>query len=119
MIDGGELDRTGTIEPGSSRDFVIGFTLGPGSTRTSPACILKVDLRSGTSSVAELRTPVIFLVREPEVPLDLSWTFVLHHPITFAPDGVFTDPSLEVALEAGAGSTARSDRCSRSRPTPS
>lgn len=102
VIDGGELDRTGTIEPGSSRDFVIGFTLGPGiDTDQSGVYPLKVDLRSGTSSVAELRTPVIFLVREPEVPLDLSWTFVLHHPITFAPDGVFTDPSLEVALEAG------------------
>ena len=69
--------------------------------------------RSPSSHAGDLPRP------QPEVPLDLSWTFVLHHPITFAPDGVFTDPSLEVALERGAGSTARSDRCSRSRPTPS
>ncbi len=62
---------------------------------------LKVDLRSGIESVAALRTPVIFLVREPEIPLGLSWTFVLSHPITFAPDGTFVDPSLELALGPG------------------
>ena len=62
---------------------------------------LKVDLRSGIESVAALRTPVIYLVREPEIPLGLSWTFVLSHPITFAPDGTFSDPSLELALGPG------------------
>ena len=102
VIDGQELPRTGTIEPGASRDFEIGLTLASGiDTEQSGVYPLKVDLRSATSSVAELRTPVIFLVREPEVPLELSWTFVLHHPITFAPDGTFTDPSLEVALAQG------------------
>jgi hypothetical protein len=102
VIDGEELPRTGTIAPGATRDFEIGFTLGSGiDTDQSGVYPLKVDLRSGATSVAELRTPVIFVVREPEVPLDLSWTFVLHHPITFAPDGTFTDPSLEVALGPG------------------
>ncbi|HJU57742.1 MAG TPA: DUF6049 family protein [Actinomycetota bacterium] len=102
VIDGGELRRTGQIEPGRSREFEIGLVLGSGiDTDQSGLYPLKVDLRSGTSSVAELRTPVIFLVREPEEPLDLSWTFVLHHPITFAPDGTFTDPSLELALGPG------------------
>ena len=102
VIDGETLQRTGAIAPGSSRDFEIGLTLGSGiDTDESGVYPLKVDLRSGISSVAELRTPVVFLVREPEVPLDLSWTFVLHHPITFAPDGTFTDPSIEVALEPG------------------
>ena len=51
--------------------------------------------------MAALRTPVIYLVREPEIPLGLSWTFVLSHPITFAPDGTFIDPSLEVSLGPG------------------
>jgi hypothetical protein len=102
VIDGETLSRVGTIEPGASRDFEVTLTLDSGiDTDQSGVYPLKVDLRSGTSSVAELRTPVIFLVRDPEVPLDLSWTFVLHHPITFAPDGTFTDPSLEVALEPG------------------
>jgi hypothetical protein len=102
VIDGETLLRTGTIEPGASRDFEIAIPLGSGiDTDQSGVYPLKLDLRSGTSSLAELRTPVIFLVREPELPLDLSWTFVLHHPITFAPDGTFTDPSLEVALQPG------------------
>jgi hypothetical protein len=51
--------------------------------------------------LAALRTPVIYLVREPEIPLGLSWTFVLSHPITFEPDGTFSDPSLEVSLGPG------------------
>jgi Family of unknown function (DUF6049) len=102
VIDGEELARKGAIEPGAVRDFGIVFPLGSGiDTDQSGVYPLKVDLRSGTSSVAELRTPVIFLVRQPEVPLDLSWTFVLHHPITFAPDGTFTDPSLELELGPG------------------
>jgi hypothetical protein len=102
VIDGEELPRDGAIEPGASRDFHISVTLESGiDTDQSGVYPLKLDLRSGTSSVAELRTPVIFLVRKPEVPLDLSWTFVLQHPITFAPDGTFSDPSLELALAPG------------------
>jgi Family of unknown function (DUF6049) len=102
VIDGEELPRNGTIEPGASRDLEINVTLESGiDTEQSGVYPLKVDLRSATSSVAELRTPVIFLVRPPEEPLDLSWTFVLQHPITFAPDGTFSDPSLELAVTPG------------------
>jgi len=102
VIDGGTLPREDAIAPGSTRDFEVSLTLGPGiDPDHSGLYPLKVDLRSGIESVAALRTPVIFLVREPEIPLGLSWTFVLSHPITFAPDGTFTDPSLELALGPG------------------
>ncbi len=102
VIDAGTLPREGAIEPGASRDFEISLLLGSGiDPDHSGVYPLKVDLRSGITSVAALRTPVIFLVRQPEIPLDLSWTFVLAHPITFSPDGTFTDPSLETALEPG------------------
>jgi Family of unknown function (DUF6049) len=102
VIDGGTLAREGPIAPGSTRDFEVSLTLGQGiDPDQSGVYPLKIDLRSGIDSVAALRTPVIFLVREPEIPLGLSSTFVLAHPITFAPDGRFTDPSLELALGPG------------------
>ena len=102
VIDARPLPREGPIPPGETRDFEVSLTLGPGiDPDHSGVYPLKVDLRSGIESVAALRTPVIYLVREPEIPLGLSWTFVLSHPITFAPDGTFIDPSLELALGPG------------------
>lgn len=96
------LPREDVIDPGATRDFEVSMSLDQGiDPDQSGVYPIKVDLRSGFASVAALRTPAIFLVREPEIPLELSWTFVLSHPITFAPDGTFTDPSLEIALEAG------------------
>jgi hypothetical protein len=102
VIDQNTLPREGPIAPGETRDFEVSLTLGPGiDPDQSGVYPLKVDLRTGIESLAARRTPVIFLVREPEIPLGLSWTFVLSHPITFAPDGTFTDPSLELALGPG------------------
>jgi len=102
VIDAGTLTREDAIEPGEPRDFEISLSLEQGiDPDQSGLYPVKLDLRSGITSVAELRTPAIFLVREPEIPLGLSWTFVLAHPIVFAPDGTFTDPSLEIALGPG------------------
>jgi hypothetical protein len=102
VIDASTLPRQDAIEPGDPRDFEISLPLEQGiDPEQSGVYPVKVDLRSGITSVAELRTPAIFLVREPEIPIGLSWTFVLAHPIVFAPDGTFTDPSLEIALGPG------------------
>jgi hypothetical protein len=102
VIDASTLPRDDAIEPGDTRDFEISLPLEQGiDPEQSGLYPVKVDLRSGITSVAELRTPAIFLVREPEIPLGLSWTFVLAHPIVFAPDGTFTDPSLEITLAPG------------------
>jgi hypothetical protein len=102
VIDDDTLPREDAIGPGETRDFEVSMSLDqeidPDESGVYP---LKVDLRSGITSVGELRTPAIFLVREPEIPLGLSWTFVVSHPISFAPDGTFTDPSLELALGPG------------------
>jgi Family of unknown function (DUF6049) len=96
------LARQGTIEPGATRDFEVSMSLDTGlDPDHSGVYPVKADLRSGVTSVAAIRTPAIFVVREPEIPLSLSWTFVLSHPITFAPDGTFTDPSLEASLAPG------------------
>ena len=92
--------REGPLEPGASRVFELELALdAPGIDRTSSGIYpLKVDLRIDGSPVAAIRTPVVYLVREPEQPLSVSWTFVLHHPIVFRPDGVFTSTTLEEEL---------------------
>ncbi len=102
--------REGTIEPGQTRDFELTFlldesaALDPDDTGVYP---LKIDLRSGFTSLGAIRTPVVFLVRQPEVPLRLSWTFVLHHPIEFGPGGEFTSTAIETALAPGGRLGAR------------
>lgn len=103
VIDAETLPREGPLDPGASRDFEVAFTLDSAGLDPDQSGVypLKVDLRSAGVSVGAIRTPVIFLVREPEIPLTLSWTFVLEHPIAFAPDGTFLDDSMEVALGPG------------------
>ncbi len=103
VLDGETLTREGTLEPGQSRIFDVSLDLTfPGIDRSQPGLYpLKIDLRSQSMSLAAIRTPVIFLVRTPEHPLELSWTFVLHEGITFRPDGVFTSSALELALQPG------------------
>jgi Family of unknown function (DUF6049) len=102
--------REGTIEPGQTRDFELTFLLDgsvgldPDDTGIYP---LKIDLRSGFTSLGAIRTPVVFLVREPVEPLRLSWTLVLHHPIEFGPDGQFTSTEMETALAPGGALGAR------------
>ena len=96
------LPREGSLDPGVPRDFEITFPLDSGlDPDDSGVYPFKIDLRSGFTPLAAIRTPVVFLVRAPEQPLNLSWTFVLHHPITFGPDGVFTSGALETSLAPG------------------
>jgi Family of unknown function (DUF6049) len=92
--------REGSIDPRATRDFEVPFALDSGGIDPDDSGVypLKIELRSGTTSLGAIRTPVVFLVRRPETPLGLSWTFVLDHPIEFGPDGVFTSTSLEQGL---------------------
>ncbi len=100
VIEAETLAREGSIEPGQGRTFKVSLPFdAPGIDPTASGVYpLKVDLRSGGVPLAAIRTPVINLVRQPEQPLALSWTFVLHEPIAFRPDGVFTSTALEEAL---------------------
>lgn len=103
VIEAETFAREGSIQPGASRTFEVSLAMdAPGiDTDSSGIYPLKVDLRSAGVPLAAIRTPVINLVREPEQPLAVSWTFVLHEPIAFRPDGVFTTTALEEALEPG------------------
>jgi hypothetical protein len=102
-IDAYPFPRDGALEPGVPRDFEIAFTLdSPGiDPDDSGVYPFKVDVRSGSVSLAAIRTPVVFLVRTPELPLVVSWTFVLDFPVTFGPDEVFESDALAIALAPG------------------
>jgi hypothetical protein len=112
--------REGAISPDEPRDFELTFPLESGGIDPVQSGVypLKIELRSGTTSLGAIRTPVVFLVRRPETPLRLSWTFVLDQPIEFEPDGVFTSTSLEERLARGGilSSQIRSLRALATRP---
>jgi Family of unknown function (DUF6049) len=102
-IGGNTIVQEGAIQPGGSRVFTVRIALESDGISATDSLIypLKIDLRTGFTSLAALRTPVIFLVRQPQTPLRLAWTFVLHEPVSFDPHGVFTSTSLEQDLAPG------------------
>ena len=112
--------REDAIGSNDSRDFELTFSLDSGGIDPVQSGVypLKIELRSGTTSLGAIRTPVVFLVRPPETPLGLSWTFVLDHPIEFGPDGVFTSTSLEqrLAPHGALSSQIRALRALATRP---
>jgi hypothetical protein len=99
VIDADSFVREDPLVPGVPRDFEIAFPLDAGiDPDDSGVYPVKIELRSGFTSLAAIRSAVVFLVREPELPLSLSWTYVLQQPIVVGPDGTFTSTELEEAL---------------------
>ena len=95
------IPETGTLDPGGSRRFraTVDLSTIPGvSASDSLVYPMQVDLRSGGTQIAVVDSAVIYLVRRPEAPLLVSTTMELTGPIAFAPDGRFTDPTLESAI---------------------
>jgi hypothetical protein len=94
--------QEGVLDPGESREFSITQPLdvlqGLGESVIYP---LSVELTSSDVPLATLRSPLIFLVEPPEVPLNLAWTWVLSAPIQFRPDGVFLPGTLEMDIAPG------------------
>lgn len=90
----------GELVPGRARDlsFHLDLSFLAGLGDQSLIYPLRVEVRSGDLPVGVLRTPVIHLVRRPEVPLDLGWWWELHEPVRYGPDGRFTSTALEDAL---------------------
>ena len=62
-----------------------------------------VELRAdgGVTPLAVLRTSVVFVATAPEVPLNVSLSFVIDQPIRMRPDGVLLDDTLERTLAPG------------------
>lgn len=98
----------GALRPGATRTFAvekdIGEILRAAGRHTTGVFPVLVELRSEGIPVALLRTPAVYLT-EPVVDnsrLNVAWSFVLHEPIGYGPDGTFLTPSLERAIAKGA-----------------
>jgi len=105
--------QDGEIAPGSARDFDLQLDLLSisGVSRTDSRMYpLRVDLRSGGQPTgAELRTPVVFLVRRPLQPLEVSWSLDLAPAPAIGPDGKLVDPSLVERISPGGDLRAEVD----------
>jgi uncharacterized protein DUF6049 len=89
------------LEAGGTRRFHTSVdlsTIGGISRSDSLIYPMRIDLRSGGSQVAVIDTAVIFLVRDPEVPLLISTTIELTAPIAFDPNGMLVDPAFEASV---------------------
>jgi hypothetical protein len=92
----------GTIDPGTTRTLSMTVPVPGLAGRTSASLIypLTVDFVSGTTIEAEVRTPVIYIVKKPKTPLNLAWSWVLGSQICFTPDGTFTCTGLLRSLQS-------------------
>jgi hypothetical protein len=89
------------LEPDGTRRFRTSMELSTvgGISRTDSLIYpMRIDLRSGGSQVAVVDSAVIFLVRDPEVPLLESTTIELTAPIAFDPEGLLVDPDFEASV---------------------
>jgi hypothetical protein len=95
--------RDGELAPGDVREFTVPFDLPLAQLSATQSLVypLTIDVRSHFRSLAEIRTPVIYLVRTPVLPIAFSLSFVLHAQLTLRPDGVFASPAFETAVAPG------------------
>lgn len=94
----------GPLESGQSRSFPpIEVSLADLSVNALHPVTVELRADGGATPLAVLRTSVVFIGEEepPEVPLNVSLSFVLDQPIRVRPDGVFLDGGLEASLAPG------------------
>jgi len=91
------------VPPGADLTFHLRLDIGFLEQQAVEARIypLTVELLAGGETVAEIRTPAVFLPENPKTPLELVWTFVLGQPVTYSPDGTFHGRELERRLAKG------------------
>ena len=100
--------QSGTLEPGASREFRLTFDLsliGEVSDSDSAVYPARIDLRSGGVQVGWIDTPLVHLVRPPDVPVALAWWAEFDAPIAFDPLGRLADPAFEAAIGPDGGLT--------------
>jgi uncharacterized protein DUF6049 len=117
VITGYPFPQEGTLEPGQSRTFQVkqqdlGVLLQRGESALYP---LRVELRSEDLPVGVLRTPMVFLIEHPHVPLNLAWTWVLSEPLQYDPNGVFRPGTIETDISPGGRVASMVDGLTRIR----
>jgi hypothetical protein len=90
----------GTMDPGESRDFVVGDPLEQLLERDEAGVYpMTLELRSEEVPLAVVRSPIVFVTPQDEVvPLAVAPTFVLGERLHEDPTGAFEDRVLEAAV---------------------
>lgn len=102
FVFGQSYPQAGSLEPGTVRTFRVrqrlDQTFAPAEEALYP---LRIQLLSGDQPVGTIRSPMIYLVENPKVPLNLEWTWVFSEPLQYGPDGVFAPGPLERDIAPG------------------
>ncbi len=94
--------QRGALASGASRTFHVAQPLDiPTIGGESALYPLRIDLRSADQVLATIRSPMVFLAEPPQVPLNVSWTFVLSDPLQFGPDNVLGPGPVEADIAPG------------------
>jgi Family of unknown function (DUF6049) len=94
--------QEGELDPGQERTFTIGQSLEAIAARGENGLFpLKVELRSQDQPVSTLRSPMVFLIEHPQLPLNLASTWVLSEPLQYRPDGTFVPGTIEADIGKG------------------
>ncbi|MGH2554981.1 MAG: DUF6049 family protein [Actinomycetota bacterium] len=120
VITGYPFPQEGLLQPGQSRTFRaeqedLGVLTQRGESALYP---LRVELRSQDIPLAVLRTPMVFLIEHPQVPLNLAWTWVLSEPLQYDPNGVFRPGTIEADIAPGGRLAAKVDALAQIRNHP-
>lgn len=98
--------QDGVLEPGATREFRVSVDLSEidgVSDIDSLVYPARIDLRSGGTQIATLDTPLVHLVRDPEVPIRLAWWPEFAAPVAFDPEGKLADPAFEDTIAPDGG----------------
>jgi uncharacterized protein DUF6049 len=103
VITGYPFSQRGTLLPGQTQTFAIeqrdlSLLVQRDESALYP---LRVELRSQDVPVGVLRTPMVFLIEHPEVPLNLASTWVLSEPLQYDPNGIFRPGTIEGDIAPG------------------
>ena len=93
--------QSGSLLPGQTRRFTLRQHLDLLHATDNALYPIKAQLLSADVPVATLRTPMIFLIEIPQVPLNLTWTWVLSDPMQLEPDGSFGPGPIELDIAPG------------------
>lgn len=98
------FSQTGALESGKAREFSASVDmseLDEVSEIDSAIYPARIDLRNGGIPVGHIDTPLIHIVRTPDVRIDFTWWVELDAPIALDARGLLDDPSFEAAIASG------------------
>jgi uncharacterized protein DUF6049 len=119
VVSANSIVERGALQPGEARTFRISQSLDALTARGESALYpVQVEVLSNDAPVGILRTPMIFLIEPPEVPLNFAWSWVLSTPVQLAPDGSFVPGPLEGDIAPGGRIRAMADALDRPKGGP-